>query len=1140
MIEVKDLKKIYKTKKGVVVKALDGVSLKLPEVGMVFILGKSGSGKSTLLNVIGGLDSIDSGEIIIKGSSCRDFKQSHYDSYRNTYVGFIFQEYNILEELTVGANIALAIELQGRKATNEEVSSILEEVDLAGYGSRKPNELSGGQKQRVAIARALVKKPEIIMADEPTGALDSATGRQVFDTLKKLSRDKLVLIVSHDREFSEQYADRIIELSDGKVISDVEKCSHDEISEDNEPQDEPISFCEDEIAIKPGYYITEEDRVKINEYLKNLSGGGKIKLSEKRGKRVSSAEFKPTDESRIVQKGGEFRLIKSKLSLKNAFKIGSGALKYKKIRLVFTIFLSLIAFTLFGLSDTIAAYDSIGTTTNSLIDSAVNYASFSKDVKFRYGDGANDYYWDSSDTYLSPEDIRIIEEKTGLGIIGIFRDENLNLSLNANIGRPEDKPKLQMIYSESLSGITSIDQDFISEHGFTLEGALPSEKGEIVITRFMYECFEAYGYLDNGTGETVKIDEEKDLIGKTLLFTKGLPKLKISGILDTGFDYTRYLPLADDNAASAMNPLVYMALISELESAKGYSYACLGFVHEDMINELAEKKAASAELFRGELALYKGTLAEGEYFYDKPNATLQYISSFSDVKNNVVWAGEELSELRDDQIILSPSSLIAILGSVGEDALYDQDILVGFERTLLKSGMIYQLYDVIYQLDWCAAARYAYNNYDKAVKILSEKNYGDYFGSTEELMRTFADCSRGDPSILTDSGLENLTEEYLSDLVATYELSHMLIPSAALNDLVASRVINGTRYYSTYEDTLLSARLLPIMQGEFSSIIARKYAMENYEDALRYVSMMDKTNSSLYSVDDVCLSYSYYLIGAKDNTVLDFKPSDTAENFADYYARHTLSFYKSVSNSSEPLNIEWRSYMTNDSGTIENVEIVALISNTENSYEAPLAFSDAMIKRILGPDRGGLYSFAIANMPEAESDVRDVVKFTKTEFEDSYRFTLKNSVTQELSFVEEILVVLGSVFLYVGIAFAVFAALMLSNFIGTSISYKKQDIGILRAIGSRSNDVFRIFFAESFIIAMINFVLASVMTGVASALVNSILRDSVGLLITFLSFGIRQIAILFAVSLLVAFVATFLPVRKIAKKKPIDAIKNRK
>ena len=237
MLETRELVKIYKPKKGVPVTALDRISLKFPDKGMVFLLGKSGSGKSTLLNVLGGLDKYDGGEIIINGVSSKNFTQQHFDSYRNTYVGFIFQEYNVLDEFTVGANIALAIELQNRKASDAEINGILKEVDLEGFGARKPNELSGGQKQRVAIARALVKNPRIIMADEPTGALDSNTGRQVFDTLKKLSKEKLVIVVSHDREFAEQYADRIIELSDGHVISDVELDTSE-----NTKQDEALEF----------------------------------------------------------------------------------------------------------------------------------------------------------------------------------------------------------------------------------------------------------------------------------------------------------------------------------------------------------------------------------------------------------------------------------------------------------------------------------------------------------------------------------------------------------------------------------------------------------------------------------------------------------------------------------------------------------------------------------------------------------------------------------------------------------------------------------------------------------------------------------------------------------------------------------
>ena len=181
MLELKGLTKTYKSKKGVAVQALKDVSLSFQDSGMVFVLGRSGSGKSTLLNIVGGLDSADSGEIVIDGKSSKDFKTSDYDAYRNTYIGFVFQDYNILDDFTVGENIMLALELQHQKADKERLESILKEVDLEGYADRRPNELSGGQKQRVAIARALVKNPHIIMADEPTGALDEETGIQVLE-----------------------------------------------------------------------------------------------------------------------------------------------------------------------------------------------------------------------------------------------------------------------------------------------------------------------------------------------------------------------------------------------------------------------------------------------------------------------------------------------------------------------------------------------------------------------------------------------------------------------------------------------------------------------------------------------------------------------------------------------------------------------------------------------------------------------------------------------------------------------------------------------------------------------------------------------------------------------------------------------
>ena len=222
--------------------------------------------------------------------------------------------------------------------------------------------------------------------------------------------------------------------------------------------------------------------------------------------------------------------------------------------------------------------------------------------------------------------------------------------------------------------------------------------------------------------------------------------------------------------------------------------------------------------------------------------------------------------------------------------------------------------------------------------------------------------------------------------------------------------------------------------------------------------------------------------------------------------------------------------------TINGYKVVGVLDSETLGLFSTAIFSDSFAMQLLG-DSYGLYDSAIGAMPIGRDNIKKTISFCFNETE-PIRYELKNSVTYELEAVHSILKALSKVFLYIGIGFALFAALMLANFIGISISHKKQEIGILRAIGSRSNDVFRIFFAESFIIAMINFVLSAVSVGFATVIINNIIRQQ-GILITVLSFGIRQISLLFAVSIVVAFVASFLPVKKIASKRPIDAIKNR-
>lgn len=221
MLQLNNVNKTYRSKKGTDCKALRNVSLTLGEKGLTFLLGKSGSGKSTLLNIIGGLDKADSGEILYNGQSLQEFSANDLDNYRNVTVGFVFQEFNLLEQFNVYENIELVLKMQKLDFTPQDIENALERVGMQGYGKRAVSELSGGQKQRVAIARALLKQSKIILADEPTGNLDSETSAEIFELLKDISKEKLVIVVTHDRDSAEKYGDGIVEIKDGEIVKNT-------------------------------------------------------------------------------------------------------------------------------------------------------------------------------------------------------------------------------------------------------------------------------------------------------------------------------------------------------------------------------------------------------------------------------------------------------------------------------------------------------------------------------------------------------------------------------------------------------------------------------------------------------------------------------------------------------------------------------------------------------------------------------------------------------------------------------------------------------------------------------------------------------------------------------------------------------
>ncbi len=599
MLQVRHLTKRYVTK-GETVVALDDVSVNFPEKGMVFLLGKSGSGKSTLLHIAGGLDSPDEGEVIVKGKSSKDFSKSDFDSYRNTYVGFIFQEYNILSELTVAENVALALELQGKPRDEEHVNELLKQVDLDGYGDRRPGTLSGGQRQRVAIARALVKNPEIIMGDEPTGALDSATGKQVFDTLKKLSEEKLVVIVSHDRDFAESYADRIIELRDGKIVSDVTRGGATE-------GDNLIEVSEKKIALNSGTAMTHDEEERVLAFLRRNKGSVVISSDAEDLSGVTAGGgyvgFGKTVEEEMPDEKDESSFIKSKFPWRYALKMGFSGLRAKPLRLVFTTLLATIAFIVFGVFSTLMTFNVAEQGADTLTNSTYSAAVLTKYGVLHMQNGDRTYInklytGETTHSRFTPDEIEALQNSyPEMQFIPAYTMSAINRSYVASIG-----VNLNDYYDEVTSFTAFANASDVSQFTGTggamelVAGRLPEAANECAVSSVVYDAFVASGYRSGEVNTPVASYD--DLIGKELTVSMnsiGRVYITITGIFDTHEDFSAYEVLQNGRGGTGMTSDEWLDLKQEFNEHFTYSMAGLCVVGDGFYAEHAEDEREYAD-----------------------------------------------------------------------------------------------------------------------------------------------------------------------------------------------------------------------------------------------------------------------------------------------------------------------------------------------------------------------------------------------------------------------------------------------------------------------------------------------------------------------------------------------------------------
>ncbi len=996
MLETKNLCRTYRPKNGVPVKALDNVNLTLAERGMVFILGKSGSGKSTFLNVLGGLDKYDEGELIVYGKSSKDFSQSEFDSYRNTYIGFVFQEYNIMQEFSVGQNIALAIQLQGKKATREAVAEILDKVDLKGYEDRKTNELSGGQKQRVAIARALIKDPKIIMADEPTGALDSRTGEQVFDTLKKLSEDKLVLVVSHDRDFAERYADRIIEFSDGKVISDTTKT---EIAAT--PEGEKISVVDGKILqIKGGSTLTQEDLEVINSYLKANENDTFISLDgnlNKELRKVSKINesgakdaFRKTEKEDVdVKAYGEddFKTIKSRLPLKNSLRIAASSLKAKPVRLFFTIILSAIAFTLFGLMAVFSNYDKKVAYIETFSDLGTETVYVMRTSKVYYF--ADEYYMDP--TSMKPEELAALNAdfaEKGIPFVGVAGSY---ISFYESLG--EELGKYGSYYRTDFNGISTVTEEQLDKFGYTLYGSLPQEKNEIAVTDYFFDVYKtSYSERISST-----LTSFSSLIGETV--TVNRQEVKITAVIDTHFDSEeRYKPFKTHDGTSEMSHDEILNLDSQFDTdlASGLFNVC--FVSEKFMSDFE----------------FDNTV----YYFDKGYGGY----------HNMVY-GEEENRIR---------------------SAYPLSSLTGFENDREC---------VFYYPDG--------KNFGDNSVVLSilDNSVSDRFRSIYQ--REIDDMEP--PESFTDEEYERYKVEYNNRYIGKLSMYMTYL---------ARDGWENNQYAEDSGKTVMRNTLLKAAEKCWQSMTEEEKTV-----SLKYYQWVGDTEIAT----DIPIKVSGIYIGelaTRTDSLFNIYPNTVR---SDYYG---AVFYS------------------------EN------IANSMNS-------------RLDGP-----YVGAVAKLPEDKSELRSFVEYFDG-IKDEKGWTFLSNATTYIDFLDFVIQLLLDIFLVAGIVIAFFAAFLMMNFIATSIVYKKREIGILRAVGARGLDVFGIFFNEAMIIAVINFAVATLFMSISVFSINTAIRAGMPIAITLFAISAVPLILVLSVSILTAFVASFIPSFRISLKRPIDAIQNR-
>lgn len=1149
MLQVKNVKKKYQTG-DLIQQALDGVSVNFRDNEFVAILGPSGSGKTTLLNVIGGLDRYDEGELIINSHTTKKYKDSDWDYYRNHTIGFVFQSYNLIPHQSVLANVELALTIAGvsKAERRQRALDALDKVGLKEHAHKKPNQMSGGQMQRVAIARALVNNPDIVLADEPTGALDSETSVQVMDLLKEVAKDRLVVMVTHNPELAKQYATRIVTIKDGKIISDSDPYIVDDSTQpavvSKKGGKSSMSFLT-ALSLSLNNLLTKKTRTIL------VAAAGSIGIIG-----IALIMSLSTGVNEYINDTEEEAMSEYPLQITS---VG-----YDLTSILTSVQGSVTA----EASDSIGVADTISAMFNSMSENDLsslkeyldsgesNIEDYAQSVEYIY-DVSPEVYTDYNSTYYNvsasmtassssssssssmfststgsfyqlPENADLYEDKYDVKAGRWPENENeavLVLSYNGQISDT-------MLYTFGIKDYSDLQAMFTAlAQGTTYEIVTDSTTysyDDFLGHEFKYVAKADYYTYDESIGVWTSHEDNSDYISSLM---ENAETLTVVGIV---------MPNEETDVATLSTGIAYTYDLTE--SLMTYA------AESDVVKaQLAEK---TTNIFTGEAFTESSSSFSLENLITVDSDALTNAFSFDTSglsldTSSLNLSGIDFSSAIDASALQSamPSFTEADISAVMSQVniTLDSDTLQTL-LTDLYNGYINENQEVI---DQYTAGITAYFSSDTAVQLLKT-----------ELSQMFSDVI-GDSGVLSQERITSMVSAIYESYTVSHPESDITFEEylasqegqAAVNDQLNSLI-------SDLQKTSISAEDITALAASLSSSYNTWASENNYtsNDALTasfltYISSESAQNIMFTAVSEIVDTDSLVnaFAGVMNDKMASFSTTLSNEISAgvssamtQVVSQLTSAMTSSFANLSSLFTVDAESiqnaFQFNMSTSDLQDLMSSMLSGDSDSYESNL--TELGYTDFDSPSEIDIYP---ANF-EAKSEITNILDAYNLEMQESGQddkvITYTDLVATMLSSVTDIVNTIS----YVLIAFVAISLVVSSIMIGVityiSVLERRKEIGILRALGASKHNITQVFNAETFITGLLAGAIGVISAEALTIPINYIIHAVTDSNDINAVLPVTAIGGLIILSILLTLIAGLLPSKKAAKSDPVTALRS--